>query len=96
MKITTQDVARVALLSRLDFGDGEMEKFTAQLDDILTYAEILNKLDTDGVEPTAHALPLQNVFREDAVRPSLAREAAMQNAPQAEEGCFKVPKIVEG
>ena len=96
MKITTQDVARAALLSRLDFGDGEMEKFTAQLDDILTYAEILNKLDTDGVEPTAHALPLQNVFREDAVRPSLAREAAMQNAPQAEEGCFKVPKIVEG
>ncbi len=96
MKITTQDVARVALLSRLDFGDGEMEKFTAQLDDILTYAEILNKLDTEGVEPTAHALPLQNVFRDDVVYPSLDREAALQNAPQAEEGCFKVPKIVEG
>ena len=96
MKITTQDVAQVALLSRLDFADGEMEKFTAQLDDILTYAEVLNKLNTDGVQPTAHVLALQNVFREDVIYPSLDRASALQNAPQTEDGCFKVPKIVEG
>ncbi len=96
MKITTKDVAHVALLSRLDFAAGEMEKFTAQLDDILTYAEVLNKVDTEGVEPTAHVLSLQNVFREDVVCPSLDRKAALQNAPQPEDGCFKVPKIVEG
>ena len=96
MKITTKDVAHVALLSRLDFADGEMEKFTVQLDDILTYAEVLTKLDTEGVQPTAHVLQLRNVFREDVVRPSLDREAALHNAPLAEDGCFKVPKIVEG
>lgn len=96
MKITRQDVENVAVLSRLEFGEGDTAKFTGQLNAILDYIDMLSKVDTEGVEPTAHVLPLQNVVRADEVKPSLARELAMANAPEAEDGYFKVPKILEG
>lgn len=96
MKITCKDVADVALLSRLEFPESELKTFTGQMDAILEYAEVLNKLNVDGVEPTAHVLPLKNVMRADEAKPSLARELALSNAPEQEDGYFRVPKVMEG
>lgn len=96
MKINRQDVEKVALLSRLDMTPEEIDTYAGQLNAILEYADVLNKLDTQGVEPTAHVLPLKNVMRPDAVWPSLPQELAMSNAPEAEDGYFKVPKVMEG
>ncbi|SDF36007.1 Asp-tRNA(Asn)/Glu-tRNA(Gln) amidotransferase subunit GatC [Sporolituus thermophilus] len=96
MKITRTDVEQVALLSRLEISDQEAERFTQQLNAILEYMDVLNKVDTEGIEPTAHVLPLKNVLREDRVQPSLDRRLALSNAPEEEEGYFKVPKILEG
>ena len=96
MKITCKDVENIALLSRLEFSQSELETFTGQMDAILQYAEVLNKLDVENVEPMAHVLPLKNVMRVDEVRPSLSRELALSNAPEQENGYFKVPKIMEG
>ena len=73
----------------------EQEKFGAQLSNILGYIEKLNQLDVSGIEPTAHAVPLVNVFRPDEVRPSLSNEEALRNAPASANGLFMVPKIVE-
>jgi len=96
MKITRKDVEQVALLSRLELGENDVEKFTGQLNAILDYIDVLNKADTSGVEPTAHVLPVKNVMRADEARPSLPRELALANAPEQEDGYFKVPKILEG
>lgn len=96
MKITRKDVEHVALLSRLELGDNDVAKFTGQLNAILDYIEVLNKVDTTGIEPTAHVLPIKNVARADEVRPSLPRELALANAPEQEDGYFKVPRILEG
>lgn len=95
MKITRQDVEHVARLSRLEIG-GEIDQFTAQLNAILDYMDKLNELDTSQVEPTAHVLPLQNVMRPDEVHQSLPREQALANAPEQQDGYFKVPRIIEG
>jgi aspartyl-tRNA(Asn)/glutamyl-tRNA(Gln) amidotransferase subunit C len=96
VKITREDVEKVALLSRLEVAGDDIAKFTGQLNAILDYVEVLNKVDTAGVEPTAHVLPLKNVMRPDAARTSLPREEALANAPEQEDGYFKVPKILEG
>lgn len=95
MKLNRKDVEHVALLSRLDLSENELDKFTGQLDAILEYIDVLNQVDTSAVEPMAHVLEIRNVMRADQVQPSLPREAALQNAPDAEDGFFKVPKIVE-
>ena len=95
MKLNRKDVEHVALLSRLDLSENELDKFTGQLDAILEYIDVLNQVDTSAVEPMAHVLEIRNVMRSDEVQPSLPREAALQNAPEAEDGFFKVPKIVE-
>ncbi len=96
MKITREDVLYVARLARLEIEDSAIDRFALQIGRILDYIEQLNELDTTGVRPTAHALALTNVMREDAARPHLEREAALANAPQQEDGCFLVPKIVGG
>lgn len=96
LKITRKDVENVALLSRLEITENEVEKFTGQLNAILAYVDVLNQVNTEGVEPTAHVLSLKNVMRADEVRPSLPRELALANAPEQEDGYFKVPKIMEG
>ena len=95
MKLNRKDVEHVALLSRLELPESELDKFTGQLDAILEYIDVLNQVDTSAVEPLAHVLEIRNVMRSDEVQPSLPREAALQNAPDAEDGFFKVPKIVE-
>ena len=89
------DIEKVAKLARLELSEGEKKTFGNQLDQILTYMEQLNRLDTSGVEPTSHAIPIQNVFREDETRPSFPREEVMDIAPEEEDGHFRVPKIIE-
>ncbi|WP_248928274.1 Asp-tRNA(Asn)/Glu-tRNA(Gln) amidotransferase subunit GatC [Paenibacillus hamazuiensis] len=95
MSITIKDVEHVANLARLELTDDEKQQFTEQLNAILKYAEQLNKLDTDHVEPTSHVMPLFNVMREDEVRPSLPLDKVMQNAPDEEDGQIKVPAVLE-
>ncbi|WP_377891701.1 Asp-tRNA(Asn)/Glu-tRNA(Gln) amidotransferase subunit GatC [Alkalihalobacillus sp. R86527] len=94
-RITNEQVKHVANLARLEMDESEVEKFTTQLDDIISMAEQLNELDTDNVEPTTHVLDLKNVLREDKVQPWLSREEALKNAPDEENGQVKVPSIFE-
>ena len=95
MKISEQDIKTVASLSRLRIREEEAEDIIFQLNKILTYVENLQAIDTTNIEPTTYALPMQNVFREDKVKPSLARELALSNAPLKEDGYFKVPRVLE-
>ncbi|MDD5491327.1 MAG: Asp-tRNA(Asn)/Glu-tRNA(Gln) amidotransferase subunit GatC [bacterium] len=95
MKITKKEVEYVARLARLSLNEAEKEKMTAQLDSILQYVDTLNKLDTKNVEPTSHVLPLNNVWREDATRPSTLRDEILANAPDQSEGFYKVKKVIE-
>ncbi|HNT36077.1 MAG TPA: Asp-tRNA(Asn)/Glu-tRNA(Gln) amidotransferase subunit GatC [bacterium] len=95
MSISLDQVRHIALLARLEFGDTELEKFASQLNSILQYAEKINELDTESVMPTAHAIPMANVFREDEVKPSLPVEQALQNAPVHNKATFIVPKVAE-
>ncbi|MEW6303722.1 MAG: Asp-tRNA(Asn)/Glu-tRNA(Gln) amidotransferase subunit GatC [Verrucomicrobiota bacterium] len=85
----------VADLARIALTPEEEQKLGAQLGQILHYIEKLNELDVSAVEPTAHAMPLVNVFRPDEARPSISNEEALQNAPARANGLFMVPKIVE-
>ncbi|MDR3710394.1 MAG: Asp-tRNA(Asn)/Glu-tRNA(Gln) amidotransferase subunit GatC [Capsulimonadaceae bacterium] len=94
-QLTTQDVAKVAALARLELSADEQERMKYQLNDILDQFLSLQELDTQDVEPTSHSLPMRNVFREDAARPSLPREAATRNAPEKRDGNFIVPQIVD-
>lgn len=89
------DVNYVAHLARIGLTAEEQEKFGAQLSNILGYIEKLNELDVSNIEPTAHAVKLVNVFRQDEVRPCLSNEEALRNAPAPANGLFMVPKIVE-
>jgi aspartyl-tRNA(Asn)/glutamyl-tRNA(Gln) amidotransferase subunit C len=89
------NVQYVARLARIALTPEEEAKFGAQLSQILGYIETLNQLDVSGIEPTAHAVPLVNVFRADEVRPSLSNAEALRNAPAQANGLFLAPKIVE-
>jgi aspartyl-tRNA(Asn)/glutamyl-tRNA(Gln) amidotransferase subunit C len=95
MEISREEVERVAKLARLEITDAEKATFSKQLSAILTYVEQLKKLDTAGVEPTATVLAQTNVFRDDAVRPSLPPDQAVANAPEPVDGFFSVPRILE-
>lgn len=92
---TEVDVKYVAHLARISLTPEEEQKFGPQLKNILGYIEKLTQLDVSHIEPTAHAVPLVNVFRKDEVRPSLSNEDALRNAPAKANGLFVVPKIVE-
>lgn len=92
--LTREQVEHVALLARLELSEDEKDKYARQLNDILGYFEMLNRLDTENVPPTAHVLPLKNVYREDVVCDHMSNERALDNAPAPEEGSFRVPKIV--
>ena len=94
MALSREDVLHVAELARLSLGPEEVELFTRQLNDILAYVEKLQELDTSGVEPLAHVIPVFNAFREDEVREGLPLEEALENAPAREEGNFLVPRVI--
>lgn len=95
MPLTKAEVEHVARLARLELSESEKEEFTGQLNDILGFVEKLNKLDTANIEPTAHAIPVTNVFRHDQAGTSLETESALVNAPDQAGNFFKVPKILE-
>lgn len=95
MKATKDDLANVAVLSRLSIADDEAEGYMKDLNAFLNYVGILNSLDTENVEPTTYALPMENVFRADEIKPSLSRDAALMNAPASENGYFCVPRVLE-
>lgn len=95
MKISKDDVIKVAELARLEFKEEETEKFTEQLGNILEYIEKLNELDTDNVEPTSHVLDIPTPLREDKVEKLLTIEEVLQNAPESEDDFFVVPQVIE-
>ena len=94
MSIDKNTVKYVAKLSRIELQENALEDFTVQLDKILTYIEKLNQLDTKNTPATSHVLELKNVFRKDENRTSLENEIVLENAPEEENGHFKVPKII--
>jgi aspartyl-tRNA(Asn)/glutamyl-tRNA(Gln) amidotransferase subunit C len=93
-RITTHDVAHVAQLARLKLTDEELEQFTGQLAAVLDHARDVEALDTEGVPPTAHPLPLTNVLRDDEIRDSLDRGEVLEAAPAVEADRFRVPRIL--
>lgn len=95
MKITVADVEHVARLARLELSSCEKELFAGQMDAILGYVEKLKELNTDGIVPTSHAVPMENAFRADAVQPSIGLEKALTNAPERAGSFFAVPKVIE-
>ena len=94
MKVTEKDVRYIAELSRLEISEEEMPMFTEQFNQILEYADILEKVDTAGIEPTFSILPLYNVMREDEVVPGVSHDEAMKNAPAVHNNGFKVPRVI--
>ena len=95
-KITAEQVQHVAKLARLDLPPERLERLTGQLESILEYVAKIGTVDTTGVEPMAHALPLHNVLRADVVEPSLPLELVLRNAPETDGPFFKVPKVIGG
>ena len=95
MKITTQEVGYIAHLARLDFSESEKGKLTTQLNTILMYMEMLNRIDTTRVKPATHAVSLDNVFREDTEKKSTGVKIALADAPDGTMGLFGVPRVIE-
>ena len=95
MKLTHQEVAHIAELARLDLTEEEMALYQEQLSEVLEYADRLRSLDTRDISPTATVLPVRNVMREDTPCPSMARDDVLANAPEAEDGCFRVPAVLD-
>jgi aspartyl-tRNA(Asn)/glutamyl-tRNA(Gln) amidotransferase subunit C len=94
MAVTKKDVEKIAELANLKFSKEELENFTPQMNEILSYMDKLNELDTENVEPLSHPVERTNVFREDVLRPSVSTEEALKNAPAKDEHHFKVPKVI--
>ena len=94
MTLSRQEVAHVARLARLALSEEELDRYTVQLAAVLEHAADVEALDTSGVPPTAHPLELLNVLRADEVRPSLDRDEVLAMAPEAEDGRFRVPRIL--
>ncbi|HLH79701.1 MAG TPA: Asp-tRNA(Asn)/Glu-tRNA(Gln) amidotransferase subunit GatC [Chthonomonas sp.] len=95
MALTPEEVRKVALLARLELTDEEVLQQAQNINNLLQQFEKLQQLDLEGVEPTSHSIPVYNVLRADQVTPSLPREELLANAPEAREGYFVVPRIVE-
>ncbi|MGE4267774.1 MAG: Asp-tRNA(Asn)/Glu-tRNA(Gln) amidotransferase subunit GatC [Deferribacterales bacterium] len=93
--VSKQDVLHIATLARLKFDDEQAERFTNDMNNILGYIDKLNELNTDNIEPTSHALDVYTVTRPDRAETSLSNEDAIRNAPQSENGMFRVPKVIE-
>jgi aspartyl-tRNA(Asn)/glutamyl-tRNA(Gln) amidotransferase subunit C len=96
MAITRADVEKVSLLARLQLTGPELETMTSELAQIVTYVDQLGEVDTEGVEPMAHAVEVSNVFAADEVQPSLPREQALANAPRRNERGYLVPPVLGG
>ena len=95
MKLSRETVEHIADLARLDLSDEEVAQYRAQLSAILEHFEQLQALETEEIPPTATVLPLRSVTRADEVEEPMAREDALENAPETEDGCFRVPAVLE-
>jgi aspartyl-tRNA(Asn)/glutamyl-tRNA(Gln) amidotransferase subunit C len=95
MGLDRKAVDHVARLARLNLSEAERDRMQAELTNILEHAERIQALDLDGVEPTSHAVPITNAMRRDEVKVSLSQGDALANAPAAEDGRFRVPRIIE-
>ncbi|WP_163653715.1 Asp-tRNA(Asn)/Glu-tRNA(Gln) amidotransferase subunit GatC [Listeria sp. PSOL-1] len=93
--ISKETVEKVANLAKLEVTENEANIFAGQLGKIIEMVEKLNELDTTSVEPTSHAIEIANVLREDVSKPGLPREDVLKNAPETQDGMFKVPTIIE-
>lgn len=94
MKLSKEEVLKIANLARLELSSDETEKYATQLSSILDYVEKLNELDVKDIEPTAHAVSVSTPFRKDEVVIDETREKSLQNAPDREDDFFKVPKVI--
>lgn len=95
MALTSEEVLHIARLARIALTDEDVQRFTAQLSGILDHFDALSAVETEGIEPTAHPLPLSNVMRADLVAPSLSQRDALANAPLAEDGYVRVRAVLE-
>ena len=95
MKISRSEVEHVARLARLALNEAELDALTGEMDAILAYVDQLDRLDTAGITPTAHAVPMANAFRTDEARPSFSPEQAQANAPAPDPAGFRVPRVIE-
>ena len=95
MKITADEVRKVAKLAKLTLSDAAIERMATDMGAMLDYVAALANLDTEGIVPTAHAVPMANAFRPDELSPSLEREAVLAAAPKSANGTFRVPKVIE-
>jgi aspartyl-tRNA(Asn)/glutamyl-tRNA(Gln) amidotransferase subunit C len=95
MRITRKEVEHVATLARLKLEEEEITTFTTQMGSILSYVDKLSELETEGVVPTSHAVPMENAFRADKMLPSIGTENALGNAPDRVGEFFRVPKVIE-
>jgi aspartyl-tRNA(Asn)/glutamyl-tRNA(Gln) amidotransferase subunit C len=95
MAVTLEDVRKVARLARLRFSPEEERRLIDDLNQVLDYVAALDELDTSDVAPTAHVLPMSNVFRNDEKRPSLSQAEALANAPSSGHGHFRVPRVID-
>ena len=96
MKVTADEVRYIAQLSRLELAESDMDLFVKRFNDILSYADKLDRLDTENVEPTAQVLNYGNVMRDDVIKPSLTQEEVLANAPEKANGGYLVPRVMEG
>lgn len=94
MSVTKKDVEYIAELARLKFKEEELESFTHQLNEILSYVDKLNELNTENVEPLSHPVENVNIFRNDELKKSITTEDALKNAPDKTDEFFKVPKVI--
>jgi aspartyl-tRNA(Asn)/glutamyl-tRNA(Gln) amidotransferase subunit C len=95
MKLSREEVEHIAALARLALSDEEVARYQEQLSAILEHFQHLQELETEDISPTATVLPLRSVMRADEARPPLERERVLQNAPEARDGCFKVPAVLD-
>ena len=95
MEITKKDIEHIANLSMLNLSDEEIERYTNDMQNIVTFAEQVNEVDTDGVDISAFALDTCNVFRKDEVKKSLDRELLLQNAPSSNGEAYQLPSMME-
>ncbi len=95
MSLTRDEVLHIARLARVGLSEEDVAKFQEQLSEILEHFEALRQLDTEGVPPTSHPLPLESVMRQDEVGPSLPRDEVLANAPLADEGFFRVRAVLD-
>ena len=95
MRVNRQEVQRVALLARLDLSEAETDELVAHFDKVLAYMDKLNELDTDGIEPLAHAVEMETPLRDDRVTSQADADTLLHNAPQRQANFLRVPKIIE-